>query len=403
MTVLQPDWLDAPRVQKLLRAFSAHDIPVRFVGGAVRDSLLGLPVYDLDLCTPSLPHDTLRLLEAEGIKVIPTGLQHGTVTAAIDGQHFEITTLRIDTSCNGRHAEVVYTDNWQEDAARRDFTINALSLEPDGTVHDYFNGLADIHQQRIRFIGDPVARIREDYLRILRFFRFQATRGRAPADEAALVACSTEKQGLSGLSAERIATELSKLMAASAPSYAVQTMHEAGVAHMVLGFTPELGSLERLLAIERGLPIARTSWLLRLAVMIRQLDEPTNHAKRLAEALKLSKQDTADLIRYADYPLQSAMPELQEMKTLVYRYGNEDATAFFLLAATDTEALAENIRLQFLTIRNWRSPKFPVTGTDLKTRGIRSGPEMGNILKILERKWIESGFSLTGDELLRTV
>src|SRR5579872_7361897 len=209
---LSPPWLKWPETQALIKAFADAKAPIRFVGGCVRDALLGRAVQDVDVATPLRPEATMALLQKAGIKAIPTGIDHGTATAVIHGKHFEITTLRKDVSTDGRHATVAYTDDWKEDAARRDFTINALYLSPDGELFDYFNGARDAKEGHVRFIGNAGERIREDYLRILRFFRFYAWYGKTEPDKEALTACTEAANNIGTLSGERVQQEMLKLL-----------------------------------------------------------------------------------------------------------------------------------------------------------------------------------------------
>ena len=239
-------WRKRRGMAKLLDALGAGDGLTRYVGGAVRDDLLGLPVSDVDLATKLLPADVVGRLKGAGIKAVPTGIDHGTITAISDGQVVEITSLRRDVATDGRRATIAYTDDWQEDAARRDFTINALLADPvDGTIHDFFGGLADLDQRHIRFIGDPLERIAEDHLRILRFFRFHARYGQGEPDGAALNACTARANDLMALSRERIADEMLKLLGLGDPSRTVRTMVERGILKPVL---PEIqiDAVERL-------------------------------------------------------------------------------------------------------------------------------------------------------------
>jgi poly(A) polymerase len=224
-----PSWLQQSPVRALIAAFAAVGSPLRFVGGCVRDSLLDRPVKDIDAATPAIPPQVITLLEKSGIKAIPTGIAHGTVTAVIENKHVEITTLRRDAQCDGRHASVEFSDDWREDAARRDFTMNALYLSPQGELFDYFGGLDDARHGRVRFIGEPASRIREDGLRVLRFFRFYAWFGRGAPDAAALEACVAERGMIKRLSGERIQKEMLTLLAAPGPVPALRAMQETGV------------------------------------------------------------------------------------------------------------------------------------------------------------------------------
>jgi poly(A) polymerase len=270
--------------------------PVRFVGGCVRDGVLGRRVVDIDLATPEAPKRVMALLQAASLKAIPTGIEHGTVTAVADGRPFEITTLRRDVTTDGRRAVVAFTDDWQEDAARRDFTINALSADPDGTVHDPFGGIADLQAGRVRFVGDAATRIREDVLRILRFFRFQAHYGRGEPDAAGLAACREHAALLPGLSAERIAAELLKLLKAGDAAGTVALMREAGILAPILA---ELTDIERLRGLQSLAEGEARDPVLRLAALLP--DDPAV-AGAVAERLRLSNADRVRLVTLAGPP-----------------------------------------------------------------------------------------------------
>ncbi|RYD82996.1 MAG: CCA tRNA nucleotidyltransferase, partial [Sphingomonadales bacterium] len=261
MTLL-PDaaWRHGAGLEKLMAALGEKDAMVRFVGGAVRDTLLGLPVKDIDCATRHLPEDSSRLIKQAGFKAIPTGIAHGTVTALLPSGHVEVTTLRRDVATDGRHAVVAFTDEWREDAARRDFTINALSADPlTGEVHDYFGGLADLDQGLVRFIGDPLQRIAEDHLRILRLFRFHERFGRGAPDQAGLAACIARANDLMALSRERIADELLKLLGGKNPAATVRLMFDSGIFRPIIPEIDESGveRLERLIARESFTNLAR--------------------------------------------------------------------------------------------------------------------------------------------------
>ena len=269
---------------------------MRFVGGCVRDGLLGRldPSGDLDLATPALPHEVAAFLRQAGIKVIPTGLQHGTVTAIANGQSFEITTLREDIACDGRHATVQFTDDFVADAARRDFTINAMSVDQNGKLYDYFDGRDDLKAGRLRFVGDAERRVREDYLRILRFFRFFAFFGKRPADTDALAACRNNADCLHDLSGERIRNEMLKLLRADDPIDALELMAETGVTNKILPASPKLDILGKLLALSK-----EANPILRLAALVRTLPEPIRNAAAIAERWRFSNAEALRLEKLA--------------------------------------------------------------------------------------------------------
>lgn len=353
---------------------------VRIVGGAVRDRLLGLDVSDVDLATPLAPDQVMERLNAGGIKVIPTGLAHGTVTAAVAGGPVEITTLRRDIATDGRHATVAFTDDWRADAARRDFTINALSADPDsGLVHDYFGGLADLAAGRVRFIGDPLERIAEDRLRILRFFRFHARFGSGDADPAALAACAARANDLMALSRERIASELLKLLATDAPQQTVAIMLEHGILRPVLPELTDHAGLDRLVAREHSLSVPGDP-IRRLAALIGPAPDT---ARDIAKRLRLSKRQERRLVE-ACTPRRS-MP----VPALAYRIGSESALDVVLLGsgtAGDIAALA-----------HWEKPALPISGGDLVARGLVPGPAVAQTLRAIEDRWVDSGFPAGAD------
>ena len=345
---------------------------IRFVGGAVRDTLLGLAVKDIDMATPLEPAAVIARLDAAGIRNVPTGLAHGTVTAVLGGGPVEITTLRRDVSTDGRHATVAFSHSWQDDAARRDFTINALYADPrDLSVHDYFGGLADLAARRLRFIGDAEARIREDYLRILRYFRFQARFGSLPADAAAEAACSALAPGLKGLSRERIASELLGLLALPDPAPTVARMAELGVLAVILP-EAEPAALPPLVSAEAAHGVAPEA-LRRLAALL-----PADPA--LAELvgaklrLSIAQRKHLALVAARTSPEEAARP-------LAYKLGREAARDRLLIARADISLLAD-----------WEIPQFPLKGGMIVARGISAGPEIARILRKVEARWVSEGF-----------
>ena len=373
-------WRKRRGMVRLLKALAASEGETRYVGGAVRDDLLDLPVSDVDLATRFQPNEVMSRLEAARIKAVPTGIDHGTVTAVSDGHPFEITTLRRDVSTDGRRATVAFTDDWKEDAARRDFTINALSADPmTGEIFDYFGGLDDLANRHIRFIGDPLMRIAEDHLRILRFFRFHARFGQGEPDAAALDACTARANDLMALSRERIADELVKLLAVGDPSPTVGIMLQRGILRPVL---PEieparLHDLEALVAREREAGIAPDP-LRRLAVLLPR--EP-QIAEDIAGRLRLSNKSRKRLACAAMSDLSSSP------RALAYRAGPDCAVDRLLLAGKPDEAAA---------ISAWKPPRLPIGGGALIARGLAEGPIVARTLKAIENRWVEAGFP-TGD------
>jgi poly(A) polymerase len=361
---------------RVLDALGAAEGLTRYVGGAVRDDLLGLPVNDIDLATRIVPEEVVERLERARIKAVPTGIDHGTVTAVSDGHPFEITTLRRDVSTDGRRATVAFTDDWKEDAARRDFTINALFADPlTGELFDYFGGLADLEQRHVRFIGDPFQRIAEDHLRILRFFRFHARFDAGTPDEAALDACTARANDLMALSRERIADELLKLLGVADPSVTVEIMLDRAILRPVL---PEIERaaakrLRDLIASERDSAV-KADPLRRLAALL-----PRDPAivEAVAARLRLSNKAKRRLICAAETELQGTA------HALAYRCGTECAVDRLLLAGRSRDA-AE--------IAGWRPPRLPIGGGALIERGLPEGPIVARTLRNIEDEWVAAGF-----------
>jgi poly(A) polymerase len=374
-------WRKRSGMTKLLKALGAGDGLTRYVGGAVRDNLLGLPVSDVDLATKLRPDEVVERLQAAGIKAVPTGLEHGTITAVSDGHPYEVTTLRRDVETFGRHATVAFTDDWQEDAARRDFTINALLADPvTGEVCDYFGGLADLEQGRVRFIGDPFERIAEDHLRILRFFRFHARFGRGDPDAPALEACAERANDLMALSRERIADEILKLLAVDDPVATVRVMLDRSILKPVL---PEISQdspdkLDALIRSEADAGIEPDP-VRRLASL---LPRDGAVAAAVAARLKLSNRARKRLECAAEGSITDA-------RATAYRLGTECAVDRLLLAGDASQAT---------TIAAWTPPRLPITGGVLIKRGLIEGPVVSRTLRQIEDRWIEAGFP-TGSDL----
>ncbi|SDO82316.1 poly(A) polymerase [Phyllobacterium sp. YR620] len=404
-------WLANEQLQVLLAALSVGGEGARVVGGAVRNTLLGQPVSDIDIATTCLPEETLRRAEGAGFRAVPTGIAHGTITVVAKGRPYEVTTLRADVETDGRHAEVAFGKDWQVDAERRDFTINALYVEADGTIVDLVGGLADIESQTLRFIGDPEQRIREDYLRILRFFRFFAWYGKGRPETEGLKACARLKSGLSRLSAERVWSELKKLLSAPDPSRALLWMRQAGVLTTVLPETEKWGidAIHGLVQTEQAL-----GWeadpMLRLASMV---PPNTERLAELAVRLKLSNQERDRLTAFAGtVPPHPEISETGFAKRL-YRsdvQGMQDRLRLALAsarndAASDDAAMfrAGNLSRLLDYLKDYARPKFPLSGGDLVTAGLSKGPDVGKVQRALEDEWIESGFSLERDELLARI
>ncbi len=402
------EWLGDPQVKALFAALNADGGQARVVGGAVRNALMNAPAGDIDFATTSLPDKTMALVEAAGFKAVPTGFAHGTITAVQQGRAFEITTLRRDMATDGRHAKVAFGTDWAVDAERRDFTINALSCDASGVVHDYCGGLADIESRTIRFIGNPETRIAEDYLRSLRFYRFFAYYGAGRPDAAGIRATAKLKSGLDRLSPERVWAELKKLLSAPDPSRALLWMRQAGVLSAVL---PEshlwgIDAVPGLISTEAAL-----GWpadpLLRLMAIV-----PADMARidAMAGRLKLSKVERERILGHAAAePVTDGLTEPLLAKRL-YRHGVEGTADRLKLAlaadrakaiASD-DAMMEAGRLSRLLsfAQNWQRPVFPVSGKDLKDKGFAEGAALGHALTAMETRWVDSGFQLQRDALL---
>ena len=359
-------WMTWPGLRLIAQTLGPAD--VRAVGGAVRDTISGQSVTDIDLATRLSPQDVVERLETVGIKTIPTGIAHGTVTAVTAEGPIEVTTLRRDVSTDGRRATVAFTDDWREDAARRDFTINALYADLEsGEIFDYFGGVDDLNAGRVAFIGAPLARIAEDHLRILRFFRFQARFGRGTPDAASLAACTARANDLMALSRERIADELLKLLALDAPALTMALMLANGIWKPVL---PELTTADALLSLTEPDAVRRLASLL-----------PPNPAiaDTVAKRLKLSKAINKRLVLAAGRGEGNAA----NPRALAYRHGIEGARDRLILLG-EGEALKQ--------LDGWTVPNLPISGGALVKRGIAAGPDVAHLLKLIEEQWISEGF-----------
>ncbi len=374
--VVLPDapWRHSAGLGLLCRTLGSDEGLVRLVGGAVRDGLAGQAVTDIDLATALAPAEVITRLEAAKVKVIPTGLAHGTVTAVLSSGPIEITTLRRDVATDGRHAVVAFTDDWQEDAARRDFTINALSADPfSGAVFDYFGGADDLARGRVAFIGDPLQRIAEDHLRIMRFFRFHARYGRGDPDAEAIAACALRANDLMALSRERIADELLKILALPDPGGVIALMIDQGVFKPVLPEITDAAPLIRLVKREADADVAGDPTR-RLAAL---LSAETGVTEEIAARLKFSNTKRKRLACAA-----ARVPEdATDPKALSYWVGHEGAVDRLLLGDGDARVLTD-----------WLPPTLPISGGAIVARGIKAGPDVARILKAIERQWVDEGF-----------
>ena len=397
MSTLAPVWLADRRLARVFDALGAPAVDVRVVGSAVRDALLKRDHADseIDIGTPETPDAVQHRLAAAKIRCLPTGLAHGTVMAIVDGRSFEITSLRRDTACDGRHADVAFTTDWHEDARRRDFTINAMSLTPAGVLADDHGGANDAEAGRLRFVGDPTDRIREDYLRILRLFRFAAWYGREPIDAAILAACSTLKGGLRHLSAERVHDELAKLLAAPDPSTAVAAMAGCGVLAAVLPGARAVSVLARLVDAERS--AVPGDWLVRLTVLI----EPVA-AEQVAAVLKMSHAERSRLMALsAPLPLIAPLSDARTVRQALYDLGSNLVLDRVMIAlATGPMTDVATWLPLIATVRAWTHRPLPVSGDDVLARGVAAGPAVGRLLTAMTAWWIDRAFTPSRDEAL---
>ena len=391
-------WLMRPETARVFAALAESGVETRAVGGAVRNSLLGLPVTEVDLATTALPQQVMALARKSGLKAVPTGIDHGTVTVIADGVPFEVTTLRRDVETFGRHATVAFTENWEEDARRRDFTLNALYAGSDGTVFDPLGGYEDVVAGRVRFIGDAAARIREDYLRILRFFRFNAYYGKGPFDADGLRAAVSLRGGMAQLSAERIAGEVRRLLVAPQAMRAVDALFDYGLLPSVIGGVPRLERFKRLVAIEEVLGNEPDA-MLRLAALAVFVAED---AGRAAARLRLSNAEQAVLALGAGDHARSGLPEEGAAKRLLYRLGPAAYAAVVLIAWADSRASPndQNWREASTLSERWQAPVFPLKGSDLAALGEVEGPALGALLRRLEAEWVADGFAADRNRLL---
>ena len=388
--ILNADWLEAASTQKVIAALeAARPGGSRFVGGCVRNSLMSRPVDDIDIATQLKPEETLAALEAANIKAIPTGIEHGTVTAVMDGEPFEITSLRRDVETDGRRAVVAFTEDWAEDAQRRDFRMNALYAAPNGEVFDPVGGgYDDALAGRVIFIGDADARLREDYLRILRFFRFNAWYG-AEIDVDGLAACARQKQGLEKIARERIWKELKKLLAAPTPRRAVQAMDEAGVLDEIL---PEHHGLDVLhdLELTEQLTGVQPDSILRLQAL---LPRSAPAVQQTQAALRLSNEEASRLTTWAADNLPEPVGmNGRELRATLYWHGKQAVVDRAMLAGAD-------IRDLLAAVRAWNPPDFPIGGEDALAIGLK-GKAIGAALSRVARVWVDSDFDLDREALL---
>lgn len=383
-----------PAVRRIMQIAKSAGGEVRVVGGAVRDILLSGEAKEIDFASTLPPEVMAAALAKDGVKTVPTGIDFGTITAVIDGTGYEITTLRHDVETDGRHATVAFTDDWQGDAARRDFTMNALYVDAGGNLFDYFAGQKDLAAGQVRFIGDATLRIREDVLRILRFFRFYAWFGRGAVDADGYAACRDLAPLIPQLSVERVWRELVKMLAAPNPAPSWHLMRDAKILAEIVPEADNLQRLESLLQVERRYEKPPQP-LRRLAALL-----PPNEiiAAEVAQKLKLSKREAAKLLRLASLPalLQGKLDPVPFRRAL-YEFGGDDAVDAALLAAAHTGA---DLEPALAAAASWNNPTFPLQGADLLKLGFQPGPALGALLQWLEEQWSGSDFTMTRAECL---
>lgn len=388
-------WMTAQPTRRVVAALTATGREARFVGGCVRDSLLGQAVHDIDIATPLRPDAVTAALAAAGIKAVPTGMSHGTVTAVADGQPFEVTTLRRDVETDGRHARVHFTDSWTEDAARRDFTFNALSCRPDGAVFDPFGGIADLKAGVVRFVGNAHDRIREDVLRILRYFRFHARFGVGGCDPEALGACRALAPLLPSLSAERVRSELLRLLQSDRSPQTWATMIDLGVVAALLPEAACVGRLQALVACERALGLRGADRALARLAALLETNGPG--ARAIADRLRLSKQERTRLEHLKAPPVAvqaDAGPSAWREALVTLRDASLLVDLVLLdLADRGRPCSAAALTSLFETTALWQRASFPVSGGDVVSAGVAPGPRVRTLLADLERWWAREGFA----------
>lgn len=402
-TLQAQPWMETPWARAIVAALEAKGARVRFVGGCVRDALLGRPAKDIDIATPDPPDRVIELLQAASLKAAPTGIKHGTVTAIAHGHPIEVTTLRHDVETHGRHATVEFTDDWVADAARRDFTMNAISADTGGRVFDPFGGIADLAEGRVRFVRDAETRIIEDVLRLLRFFRFSAWYGRGPLDPEGLAACKKLAERLPTLSAERVRAEMLRLLEAPDPAPVLRVMMAEGILAPIL---PELRDLDRLAALIAAEP--GSDAILRLAALIAPGSEM---GAVIAARLKLSKADAARLDaavrpRIAAGPLVLSRDRREWRRALqsigaqtlrdLARLALADEMLLGPVDESDSAAFAEFLEMA----RDWTKQKLPIAGRDAVALGVEKGPRVGQLIDAVTRWWEAGDYRATREECL---
>jgi tRNA nucleotidyltransferase/poly(A) polymerase len=382
-------------VGKVLELLTGDGEEARVVGGAVRNALMGRSVAEIDVATTAVPDEVIRRAKRAHIRFAPTGVEHGTVTLIVDGRPYEVTTLREDVETFGRKARVAFGRNWQRDAERRDFTINAMSVSADGTVYDYTGGLDDLAQRRVRFIGEPDRRIAEDYLRILRFFRIHAAYGAGPVDPEGLRACIAGRAGLSHLSAERIRSEMLKLLDADGACSALQEMGDAGLLLALLGGVTYHAAFAAMVAAERQLALPPDQMRRLAALAVAAVED----AERLSERLRLSNAESSELVSMAYRWWRLVPVDEAQARVHVYKLGPDRYLDRLMLAWAKSGGDASRWQRLATLPSRWSAPAFPLKAADFIARGLQPGPALGAALSRAERLWIDAGFPTRNGEV----
>lgn len=407
------DLLDSQGLKPVLEAIAQEGDAAWLVGGCVRNALLGEPASDLDVATQALPEQVMERAQSAGLKAIPTGIEHGTITVVSEGVPIEVTTLRRDVETDGRRAVVAFTRELAEDAARRDFTMNALYLSPDGILHDPVDGMADLEARRVRFIGDASARIREDYLRTLRYFRFYGWYGHGSPDRDAIKAIIANKAGLSSLSAERVWSELKKTLAAPQVTRSLLWMRQTGVYQTVLPESGHMDGFARFMRLEEATGV-HPDPLLRLMALLPLGD--VGRVETLAARLKLSNAERERMAKTMNAHSVLATADISSptaLRAVLYDQGERTVRDLLILQAADSmdidpeaalpEGLADRVTRTWNLADMWQKPSLPVSGKDLIARGVEPGPTLGEALKIMEGAWVASDFEMTREDLLEVL
>ena len=390
-------WMRAAPTRAVIDALRADGQEVRFVGGCVRDTLRGDFTGDIDIATPDRPEQVTALLEKAAIKSIPTGLAHGTITAVAAGRLFEITTLRVDVRSHGRHADVAFTDDWRQDAARRDFTMNALTCTPEGDIYDPWDGITDLEAGRVRFVGDAGQRIEEDHLRLLRFFRFHAWYGAGDPDKDGLAACVAWKDSVHKLSGERIRNEMMKLLGAPDPVPVIDIMARTGVLGEIVPHAGDTQILRGVLAVEAEFEADPLRRLASLLVKAGGAAQP----RELAERWRFSNADRDRLVQLLAPPATlGAELDARALRREIYAGGSGRIVDWLVLAWAKTPIDGASYRRMIATAGEWRPPSLPVKGADALALGLAAGPEVGQLMRAVESWWIGEDFAPTRAQCL---